>query len=238
MKRPGVMQILAPLFHEDGDMLDIFLVLPVDASKPILITDHGLTLMRLSYSYELDSPAKLKVFRRILTENGVAEDRGRLRIEADPTALYPTLLQFAQTLAKVSNLQLFKREVVQSLFYEMLDDFVRSSLLSYNARSHYIPLPDRDDLEVDWCFTVQPRPIFLYGVRDDAKARLTALYCLEFQRNLVSFTSAVVHEDFESGFRKDRSRITSAVDKQFTSLADFKANAEQYFRREVEQLVH
>ena len=25
-RRPGVLQVLAPLFHEDGDMVDIFLV--------------------------------------------------------------------------------------------------------------------------------------------------------------------------------------------------------------------
>jgi hypothetical protein len=47
-----------------------------------------------------------------------------------------------------------------------------------------------------------------------------------------------VHEDFENGLsRKDQARITSAVDKQFTSLADFKTHGEQYFVRETEQTV-
>jgi hypothetical protein len=27
-KRPGIIQVFAPLFHEDGDMVDIFLDLP------------------------------------------------------------------------------------------------------------------------------------------------------------------------------------------------------------------
>jgi len=106
-KRPGIVQVLAPLFHEDGDMLDIFIDLPADPSKPIRISDHGLTLMRLSYSYELDTPTKQKVFTKIITENGVSEDRGRLYIETKPEGVYPALLQFAQTVAKVSNLQVF-----------------------------------------------------------------------------------------------------------------------------------
>jgi hypothetical protein len=42
----------------------------------------------------------------------------------------------------------------------------------------------------------------------------------------------VVHEDFEALGKKDRSRITSAADKQFISLDDFKENAEQVLERE------
>jgi len=40
-----------------------------------------------------------------------------------------------------------------------------------------------------------------------------------------------VHEDIEKLPRKDRVRITSACDKQFTSLEDFKQNAKQYLER-------
>src|ERR1039457_3503358 len=46
-RRPGVLQVLAPLFHEDGDMVDIFLDEPVNGSGKVRIGDHGLTLMRL-----------------------------------------------------------------------------------------------------------------------------------------------------------------------------------------------
>jgi len=237
-KRPGVVQILAPLFHEDGDMIDIFLDLPKNAGEPIRISDHGLTLMRLSYSYDVDTPTKRRILDRILSENGVAEDRGRLYIETTSEHLYPALLQFAQTVAKVSSMQAFKREVVQSLFYEMLGDFITSTLFRYRPQPSYLPLPDRDDLEVDWQFAVQPRPIFLYGVKDNAKARLAALSCLEFQKHHIMFRSVVVHEDFENGLsKKDQTRITSAADKQFTSLQDFQGNAEQYFSREVETLI-
>lgn len=237
-KRPGVVQVIAPLFHEDGDMVDIFLDLPQNPSEPIRISDHGMTLMRLSYTYDIDTPSKRKVFGRIISENEVCEDQGRLFLEARPESLYPALLQFAQTVAKVSNMQAFKREVIQNLFYEMLGDFIQSTLGRYNPRQNHLPIESRDDLEVDWCFDVLPRPIFLYGVKDNAKARLTTIACLEFQRNRIPFRSAVVHEDFENGLsRKDQTRITSAADKQFTSLDDFTANAEQYFSREATPLV-
>ena len=44
-RRPGVLQVPAPLFQEDGDMVDTFLDEPVNGSDKIRIGDHGLTLM-------------------------------------------------------------------------------------------------------------------------------------------------------------------------------------------------
>jgi hypothetical protein len=225
------MQVIAPLFHEDGDMVDIFLDLPKSPNESIRITDHGMTLMRLSYSYDVDTTTKRRILDRILSENGIEEDRGRLSLCTTQERLYPALLQFAQTVAKVSSMQAFKREVMQNLFYEMIDDFVSNNLSRFNPVESYLPMTDRDDLAVDWKFGL-PTPIFLFGVRDNAKARLAALACREYLIRHISFRSVIVHEDFENGLsKKDRSRITNASDKQFTSLADFQANAEEYFQR-------
>lgn len=232
-KRPGIVQVLAPLFHEDGDMVDIFLDLPKSLGETIRISDHGMTLMRLSYSYDIDTPTKQRILGRILSENGIEEDRGRLYLNTSKEGLYPSLLQFAQTVAKVSNMQAFRREVMQNLFYEMLGDFVRSTLSRFQPVEHYLPLPHRDDLEVDWKLNLS-REMFLFGVRDNAKARLATLSCLEFQMQHIPFRSVIVHEDFENGLsKKDQSRITNVADKQFTSLADFQTNAEGYFQREL-----
>ena len=103
-KRPGVVQILAPLFHEDGDMVDLFVDLPVpgvlgNGERKVRVSDHGLTLMRLSYSYDLDTPNKERIFARMLAENRIEERDGRLSIETDLNGLYPAILQFAQAVA-------------------------------------------------------------------------------------------------------------------------------------------
>ena len=235
-KRPGIQQLFAPLYHEDGDMVDIFLDVPTAAdlapADAVRISDHGLTLMRLSYAFELDSPNKERIFQRILAENGIEERSGSLVIDTQAQSLYPAILQFAQRIAKVCNMRLFKREVLASLFDEMLTDFIQSTLGRFHVRPGIYPLADRDDLEVDWEFSPRGVPIYLFGVKDTAKARLTALSCLEFLRHGLTFKSVAVHEDFEKLTRKDRTRVTSACDKQFTGLDDFKQNAEQYFSRE------
>lgn len=232
-KRPGVFQLIAPLYHEDGDMVDIFLERSNQAEDLIRVSDYGMTLMRLSYTYDLDTPNKERIFYRILLENHINESNGNLYIDVKPETLYPAVLQFAQTVAKISNMKLYKREVIQNLFYEMLEAFVEERLRSYNPRPKTFPIPERDDLEVDFQFDIKPRPIFLFGVKDVAKARLATISCLEFQRKRINFKSFVVHEDFDGLSRKDRNRITSAADKQFVSLEDFKQNASSVFEREV-----
>lgn len=232
-RRPGIIQVLAPLYHEDGDMVDVYLNMPKHDGDAIRISDHGMTLMRLSYSYEIDSPTKRRILDRILSENGVSEDRGRFYLETTPEHLYPALLQFAQTVAKVSNMQMFKREVVQNLFYETLNDFVASKLSPYKPQQHFMPIPERDDLDVDWLFPLPSRNIYLYGVRDTSKARLVGLECLEYQKLQIPFRSVIIHEDLENGLsKKDQRRITNIADKQFATLPDFLSDAENYFARE------
>jgi len=230
-KRPGVLQLILPLYHEDGDMIDIFIE-SRNGNNIIRVSDCGMTLMRLSYSFDLDTPNKERIYSRILSENQVHEENGNLYIDTRPEALYPAILQFAQTVAKVSNMRLYRREVVQSLFYEILQETIEEKLKQYNPRPSVFPLADRDDLEVDYQFDIKPYPIYLFGVRDSAKARLATICCLEFQRAKLKFKGFVVHEDFDGLSKKDRNRITSATDKQFVSIEDFRTNAEQVFERE------
>lgn len=230
-KRPGISQLLAPLFHEDGDMVDIFLE-GLDGDR-VRICDYGMTLMRLSYEYDVDTPNKQRILAKILSENGLKEDDGNLYIEASPDQLYPAVMQFAQAVAKVGSMRNFKREIVASLFYELLEEFTLTQLQDFRPQKGFLPLPERDDLEVDYSFPINGTSLYLFGVKDASKARLTTISCLEFIRNKLPFRSIVVHEDFDALPRKDRSRLTSACDKQFTSLEDFRSGARQFLEREI-----
>ena len=126
----------------------------------------------------------------------------------------------------------FKREIIASLFYELLEDFTMTKLQDFRPQKAFLPLPERDDLEVDYSFPVNGTSLYLFGVKDSSKARLTTISCLEFIRHKLPFRSIVVHEDFDALSRKDRSRLTSACDKQFTSLEDFRSGARQFLERE------
>lgn len=220
-KRPGIMKLLAPLFHEDGDMVDIFLEQHGDRVR---VCDHGLSLMRLSYQYDIDTQNKEKIFRQILTENRVQEDGGNLFIDVAADELYPGVLHFGQTIAKVCNMGLYRRETIANLFYESIDEFVMGGMQRFHPRATMQPLPGREELEVDYAFEAGRTPVYLFAAKekDSAKLRLIVIACLEFQKASLPFRSLVVHQNFDTLPKKDVKLVTSAVDKQFVSLDDFR----------------
>ena len=235
-KRPGVMQLLAPLYHEDGDMLDIFIEPSPGtegATEDVLrVCDHGMTLMRLSYAYEIDTPTREKVLARILSENGVREQQGNLLIDTDTAGLGPAVLQFAQTVARVSSMRAYKREVVQSLFFEQLREVVQTRLSKYSPEPNFLPLPDHDEYEVDYRFNHRPKQVYLFGVNNQANARLATIALQEFVIKRLNFWGAIVLEDLDNLGRKDRTRLLSAADKIFPTLDDFANKGAQFLERE------
>ncbi len=233
-KRPGIYQVALPIQHEDGDPVDLFLEWQDSERKLVKISDYGFTLMRLSYTIEIDSANKRKIFDRILFENGVQEDDGSLFYIAPLDRVFPFVMQLAQVVAKVSSLDFLQRETVKSLFDEIQEEFITNNLQEYHPVKRYYPLgEDRTEYEVDWLFKVQPKPIFLFGVPTDLKAKNATIACQQFQMSGIPFRSLIVHEEFESINRKDRARLTNVVDKQFASLDAFKEQALNYFHREV-----
>ena len=227
-RRPGVFQLHVPLYHEDGDMVDIYLERQGDQIK---ISDHGMTLMRLSYTFELDTENKQRIFSGIVQSNGGEVDDGRLYIETTQDRMLPSVLQFAQVVSKVSSLTYLKREIVSGLFFEQLNEFVQQDLAKFSPRKDTLPISSRDDLIVPWEFSSPKNDVFLFPVRNNDQARLATISCLEFQRASVPFTGCIVHESFNAISKNDRNRITNAADKQFASLSDFQAQANGYFER-------
>jgi len=228
-KRPGIWQLYLPFYHEDGDMIEIYLEKENGNWK---ISDYAMAVMRLSYHYDIDTENKEKIFQKILGENQLKEEDGNIFIYSENDDLYPSIMQFVQGINKITSMRYFRREIIESLFYEQLEEFIFTELQSYKPQRKVVPIQDRDDLEVDFQFRPNGYPVFLFGVKDVAKARLAAICCLEYQKQVQKFRSYIVHEDFTKISKKDITRLTSACDKQFVSLDDFRDNAVNYLERE------
>ena len=112
-KRHGVYQLYLPIYHEDNDMIDLFIV-PKENGKYELC-DFGLTLMRLSYTYEIDTENKEAILNRILVENGLKEDDGNLFYNTKVETIFTDIMHVCQVYSKIGSMKYFKREVVESL---------------------------------------------------------------------------------------------------------------------------
>jgi len=229
-KRPDIYQLYLPIFHEDGDMIDLFII--PKGNSEYTLCDFGLTLQRLSYSYDIDTENKEAIFQKILSENSLYEKKGNICLDTTVENTFSNIMHITHALAKIGSMRYFKREVIESLFIEMLDEFINQELREFHPQSKVLPIPDRDDLEADYQFSPNGHPVYLFGVKDVSKARLTTISCLEFQKANLNFRGWVVNDDFEKLPRKDRSRLTNTCDKQFTSLEEFKMNAKIFLERE------
>ena len=109
-RREGAYQLIIPICHEDGDMVDIYLQESPRSEAYIRICDFGMALMKLSYSYDLNTDTRLRIFDDILINNQVANDDGNLCLDVPVGTLYEGIMQFAGCVQKVCNMRYWARE--------------------------------------------------------------------------------------------------------------------------------
>lgn len=223
-RRSGSFQLIIPILHEDGDMVDIYLTDSPQGDSHIRICDFGLALMRLSYTYEVNTPTRQQILDSILINNGVANDKGNLYLDAPMGMLYESILQFAGCVQKVCNMRYWGREQVRSAFYDDLEKYVSTELALFEPVANQFPLLDYP-VCVDWQLTCNQRQFYIFGVRGNDKAKNVAITLLEFQKERLSFISLIVHEDIDDLGKREITYLTRNADHQYPVLADFEQKA-------------
>ena len=66
--------------------------------------------MRLSYTYDVNTSTKEKIFDSILINNGVLNSEGSLYLDTPTESLYESILRFAGCAQKVCNMRYWGRE--------------------------------------------------------------------------------------------------------------------------------
>lgn len=229
-KRKDLYQILLPAYYEDGDMIDVFIE-PGSGDKNIKLLDCGTTLMKLSYTYEINTPAKEKIFNQILVQSKINEQDGNLYIDSEPEQLFHSIMQFTGCQQKIINMKMWKRETIRSLFFQELEEFVDNEFIQYNPQKNISPLPDYPVVEADYQFECNGKTFYLFGVSNKDKAKNSAIALLEFQKANLNYIGIVVHESFEALTKKDQMYLTQNADKQFLNIEDFRTSGNKFIKR-------
>ena len=225
-RRPGKHQLILPILHEDGDMVEIYLHDSPKGDGYVRICDFGLTLMRISYTYDISTATRQRIFDSILINNGVGNDEGNLYLDAPLDKLSESIFQFAGCAQKVCNMRYWSRENIRSAFYDDLADYITTDLTAFSPIANQFPLPDYP-VSLDWSLTLNSWSFYLFGVRGNDKAKVVALALLEYQKASLLFTSLVVHEEMEELGKKERIFLTRNADKQYPVLTDFRETGVQ-----------
>ena len=221
-RRPGIHQLILPILHEDGDMVDIYIQDSPRGEGYVRVCDFGMALMRLSYTFEISTPTRERILDSILINNGVERHDGGLYLDAPVNFLYESILQFAGCVQKVCNMRYWNRETIRSAFYDDLGDYVTTEMNRFSPTHDHTPLEHDPIFSVDWFLGYNSRNLYVFGIRGDDKAKNVAISLLEFQKAQLPFISLVVHEDMEELGRRASLYLTKNADIQYPALDDFR----------------
>ena len=224
-RRPGDYQLIVPILHEDGDMVDIYLQDCPKGEGYVRVCDFGLTLMRLSYTFDASSATRQRILASILTNNAVQDEDGNLFLDAPTHLLYECILQFAGCVQKICNMRYWNVETIRTAFYDDLEEYVTTQLKQFSPVPNEAPLPDQPIFNVDWSLTLNSRSLYLFGVQGNNKAKNVAICLLEFQKAQLPFISIVVHKDMEELGKRESLYLTRNADTQYPVLDDFRERA-------------
>lgn len=227
-RRENLYQIFVPLYHEDGDMIDLFI--RTDGDK-LMVCDCGMTLMHLSYSFDIDTKRKQKILDNIVADAGGVNDDGNLCMSVSDNMLYESIMQFSQMVSKVSAMKMMRHENIINLFYEHFTSYMNETFKDFHPQKNFLPLPGRSELKVDYAFQTGTKPVYLFGVVGNNRAKDAIISMLSFQHDNLPFFGVVVHDDYQALSKNTQKVIMNVADKQFYDLNSFTESKDEFITR-------
>ena len=207
----GALMIRSNFAFPDGDCFPIRL--SEAPAGGLRLSDQGHTLMHMSYEHEVDSfmdGPRGMLLERIMGETGLTWDQGAFCFDTAPERLPESLFIFGQALTRIYDLTLFSRAHVASTFYDDLKQSLLELVDESKIHQNYKPpVPNAEEYPVDFMLQGENgMELFLYGILNRDKARLTTIMLAHFHRHGAKFESLLVFKDQEEIPRRDLARLS------------------------------
>lgn len=221
-RRPdGALMLRTHLRFPDGDGYQIHL--SEAASGGLRLSDRGHTLMHVSYEHDVDAfmdGTRGVLLERILSESGLQWDGGAFCFDTPAERLPEAVFKFGQALTRIYDLKFLARSNVGSTFYDDLADILSGVVDEAKIQRDYHPeVPNARAYSVDYRIEGKGDiPLFLYGVLNQDKARLTTIMLSHFHRHDLVFESILVFDDQAEIPRTDLARLSDVGGEMISSL--------------------
>lgn len=227
----GRLVLTTPFFFSDGDPYIVYLEERPGGS--LRLTDAGHTLMHLSYENDVDKfreGTRGRLFEQILNEQNVVAVEGELFIDVPVEELGSALFRFGQTLTRITDLTFLNRARVESTFYEDLAELLERTVRPEIITLDYIypDMQSAEDYPIDFRIEGKGDPLFVFGIPNRDKARLTTIVLERLLRARAQFESILIFADQSAMPRKDLARLSNAGGEMIASL-----DAQDDFRRKI-----
>ena len=192
-------------------------------SGGVRLSDHGHTLMHLSYDHDIDAflrGTRGALLDRIVAEADIQREGGVFSVEVAIDRLPEAVFRYGQALTRIHDLSFLSRSGVRSTFYDDLADLLSGLVPDERIQADYIPVevPNATAYPVDYRIETGSTPLFLYGIANRDKARLTTIILSHFHRHDLDFDSLLVFRNQEEIPRPDLARLSDVGGEMISSL--------------------
>jgi hypothetical protein len=223
-------RVKAPFFHEDGDAYEIYL--KDNGNGNLQFCDFGLSLMRLSYTYDIETKSHVEAYNKVLSQNLINNDNGNLVLDTNYQTLFDDLMQYYQGISKVTNLDILNQQAMSTMFREYVKKFITEKISSqYTVTANYKPFEDIPTCIVDYAILKVRLPVYIFLIKDNLHAERAAFNCVNLKLRKVKFWGVGVYENFDTILSIDRNNATNALDKQFSDFSGFQSGMLEYVEK-------
>lgn len=220
-KNNKLLAVETPFFFPDGDPYQIFI-----KEMPggiIRLTDMGHTMMHLSYENDTDKfreGTRGNIFNQIKSETFIEEDNGEFFVDTQTEDLGFNIFRFGQGLTKINDLTFLNRVRAESTFYDDLQDQLMKVVGEEKIVKdyYYTDMENAKDYPIDYRIEGKSDPIFLFGIPNKDKARLTTIILERLLRAKADFESILIFSDQSLIPRPDLARLSNIGGEMIASL--------------------
>lgn len=221
LKNDKLIRVETPFYFPDGDPYQIYLTELTTGG--FRITDMGHTLMQLSYENDIDNLRKGtrgNLLDQIQLELGLKEDDGAFYLESTVDRVPENVFKLGQGITKIYDLTFLNRGRVESTFYDDLKERIYNIVDEDKIIQDYVfeVMDDAYDYPIDYKIEGKDKPLYLFGVGNRDKARLTTIILERLVRYTEGFESLIVFQDFDGIPKNDAKRLMNVAGEMITSL--------------------
>lgn len=220
-KNDYLFRVETPFYFPDGDPYQIYL--SEIETGGFRVSDMGHTLMQMSYENDIDlfrKGTRGNLLEQIQTELGLKEDDGSFYIESTVDDIPASVFKLGQGITKIYDLTFLNRVRVENTFYEDLEERIYNIVNPEKIIKNYVyvEIESADDYPIDYMIQGDEVPLFLFGVGNKDKARLTTIILERLNRFGAKFESLIIFQDFDNIPKNDGRRLMNIAGEMISSL--------------------
>lgn len=228
----GRFRVFTPFLFDDGDHLTIILK---RERERWMLSDEGHTYMHLTYDLDgkdLQKGTRQRIITNALSMFSIQDRDGELVVPVEGDRYGDALYSFVQSLLRITDVTFLSRERVRSTFMEdfwaLMEESVPENRRAFDW--HDVRYDPQGMYTVDCRINGMPRPLFVYALPGDDRARDATIALLQFEKWGIPNHSVAIFENQEEINRRVLARLSNVFEKQFSDLGTTRERVIKYIQ--------